>query len=99
MPDLTVPEAAVDAVLSAYPPAKYPDIAANVHGILDAAGQCIGAVHLRQAAKTIRDLYPADVFPDPTGPNDPPERHAGAMARAIARQLDTMARQTEAGRG
>ena len=37
MADLPVPEAAVDAVLAAYPPAEFPDIAVNVHGILDAA--------------------------------------------------------------
>ena len=99
MPDLPVPEAAVDAVLAAYPPDRFPDIAVNIHGILDAARQCIGAVHLRRAAQTIRETYPVDVFPDPTGPSDPPERHAGAMARAIARQLDRMARETEADRG
>ena len=58
----------------------------------------MAAILVLLGAYTARQL-PVDVFPDPTGPSDPPERHAGAMARAVARQLDTMARETEADRG
>ena len=101
MADPTVPEAAVRAVQRI--PGSPRGIAGlyeeEIRDILTAAAPHIGAVHLRRAAQTIREPCPVDLFPDPTGPADPPERHAGAMARAVARQLDTMARETEADRG
>ena len=101
MPDLPVPEAAVRAVQQI--PGSPRGIAGlyeeEIRDILAAAAPHIGAAHIRRAAQTIRETYPVDVFPDPTSPGDPPERHAGAMARAVARQLDVMARETEADRG
>ncbi|HEY9473391.1 MAG TPA: hypothetical protein VIS06_05995 [Mycobacteriales bacterium] len=98
MPDLPVPEAAVDAVLAAYPPAEFPDIAANAHGVLDAAAPHIGAAHLRHAAKVIRDRYPADIWADPTGPDDTPSRTGAHMCRRVAEQLDHMADELETDR-
>ena len=69
MLDPTVPEAAVDAVLSAYPPAEFPQVAVNAHGILDAAAPRIGAAYLRWAAQQIRDTCPTPITAIPDSGN------------------------------